>query len=109
MIVNSVYQLLDKTPELLKDLRMEVEFTGEICSTDIEKKTYFDKIAHKMAPRVQQLLNGSSNADDPEHLLMNSKIQDFLKALEKRLSEGAGMIFTEDFRNQVERSLGESD
>ena len=75
--------------------------------TAIEKKSYFDKVSHKISPRIQQLLNGSSNADDPEKLLLNSNIQNFLKTFEEKFSKGADMIFTRDFQRQIEKNLGE--
>ena len=107
MILQSVDQLIDKIPQKLKELKDELSTMGEPCRSDLEKKSYFDKLSHKMTPRIQQLLNGSSNADETEKLLLNSNIQNFLKTFEEKFSKGADMIFTGDFKRQIEKNLGE--
>ena len=106
MILQSVDQLLDDVPQILKRLKGELASMGEPCVTPIEKKSYFDKTAHKITPRIQQLLNGSCNVGDLDQLRINSNIQKFLKLFEEKFSRGAEMIFTKKFQREIESSLG---
>ena len=107
MIRNSVKQLSVEIPQTLRNLEDQLTSMGEPCVSDIEKKSLFDKIVHKMAPRIRQLLNGASEADDSDTMLINLKMQQFMKTFDEKFKEGGKMVWSPEFRERMQKSFGE--
>ena len=107
MIRQSVEQLSNRLPTLLKTLKSQLVALGEPIETDLEKKGYFDEISHELGPHLRELLNGFSRIGDSKDILLNLHIQQFLDTYGSRFATAESQIFSANFRKSIQDSISE--